>query len=495
MTGFECKGFYSNPHLFTNIGGKNEIIQNILIRKPVAVLHHVTYIFVRPGITAVRMNGLVTNDKGEPLAGANVIAVHEPSNTQYGTMVGTAGLFDSPNMKIGGPYTVTVTFIGYKTQQQENVFLSLGQTVRLEFKLIEEAIAMEAIEVTAEQNEILNSDRTGAATFINPQAVIQMPSIKRSTRDLTRLDPRSDGNFSFGGKNWLYNNISLDGSYFNNPYGLDDPAPGGQTNAEPVPFEAIDQVQVSVVPFDVRQSGFTGAGINTVTKSGTNEFKASAYSYIRNENLIGNTVSGSEVIANPDLAFNQSGFTLSGPIIHDKLFFFINGEIERRDDPGTNFVANRDDVQEFGESRVKADVMDAIRQRMKEVYNYETGPYEGYIHETNNNKLLLKLDWNINKDHNLTFRYNMLDAERDLPPHPFVLSIGGTGRGPNENSLPFKNSGYQINNGLPSFALEINSRFNRSTNHFFVSYNRFRDFRNPFSEDFPTIEIGQDGVT
>ncbi|HEX9971219.1 MAG TPA: carboxypeptidase regulatory-like domain-containing protein, partial [bacterium] len=452
-------------------------------------------ILLAQGITTARMNGLVTSDKDKPLTGANVIAVHEPSNTQYGTMVGTAGLFDLPNMKIGGPYTVTVTFIGYKTEKQKDVFLSLGQTVRLDFKLIEEALAMQAIEVTAEQDQILNSDRTGAATFISPQAIIQMPSIKRSTRDLTRLDPRSDGNFSFGGKNWLYNNISLDGSYFNNPYGLDDPAPGGQTNAEPVPFEAIEQVQVSVAPFDVRQGGFTGAGINTVTKSGTNEFKGSAYSYFRNETLIGNTVSGTEVIANPDLAFNQSGFTFSGPIIPDKLFFFINGEIERRDDPGTNFVANRDDVQEFGESRVKADVMDAIRLRMKEVYNYDTGPYEGYINQTNNNKLLLKLDWNINKNHNLTFRYNMLDAERDLPPHPFVLSIGGTGRGPNENSLPFRNSGYQINNELNSFALEINSRFNRFTNRFFASYNRFRDFRNAFSEDFPTIEIGQDGIT
>lgn len=447
------------------------------------------------GVTTARMNGLVTNEKGEPLTGANVVAVHEPSRTQYGTMAGTAGLFDLPNMKIGGPYTVTASFIGYKTQKQEQVFLSLAQTVRLDFKLIEEAIIMKAIEVTAEQDEILNSDRTGAATFVNTQQVIQMPSIKRSTRDLTRLDPRSDGNFSFGGRNWLYNNISLDGSYFNNPYGLDDPAPGGQTNAEPVPFEAIEQVQVSVAPFDVRQGGFTGAGINTVTKSGTNEFKGSAYSFLRNENLIGNTVSGTKVIANPDLSFNQSGFTVSGPIIPDKLFFFLNGEIERLDDPGTNFVANRDDRLEFGESRVRADVMDAISKRMKDVYNYDTGPYEGFIHQTDNNKLLLKLDWNINKNNNLIFRYNILDAKRDLPPHPFVLSIGGTGRGPNENSLPFKNSGYQINNELNSFALEINSRISQFANRFFASYNRFRDFRNPFSVDFPTIEIGQDGVT
>jgi len=316
------------------------------------------------GITTAGINGLVANDKGEPLAGANVVVVHEPSGSQYGTTVNLAGAYNIPNMKVGGPYTVTVSFIGYGTQKEAEIFLSLGQTVRLNFKLVAEAIAMEALEVVAELDEVLNSDRTGAATFVNVNQVEQLPSIKRSTRDLFRLDPRNDGNFSFGGRNWLYNNISLDGSYFNNPFGLDDPAPGGQTNAEPVPFDAVEQVQVSVVPYDVREGGFTGAGINTVTKSGTNQFKGSMYSFVRNESLMGNTVAGSEVVANPDLVFNQSGFTVSGPIIPNKLFFFVNGEIERRDDPGSNFVADKDGNVVFGESRVSAAIMDSISQRM-----------------------------------------------------------------------------------------------------------------------------------
>jgi hypothetical protein len=447
------------------------------------------------GVTKAAMNGMVTDEKAEPLAGANVVAVHEPSGTSYGAAVRISGLFDIPNMRIGGPYTVTISFVGYQTQKEENVYLSLGQTVRLDFSLAEEALTTEVIEVIAEQDEVLNSDRTGAATFVNPDKVAQMPSIKRSTRDLTRLDPRSDGNFSFGGRNWLFNSISVDGSYFNNAFGLDDPAPGGQTNAEPVPFDAVEQVQVSIAPFDIREGGFTGAGINTVTKSGTNRFRGSLYSFYRDENLIGYKVSGKDVIANPDLAFNQSGFTVSGPIIQNKLFFFINGEMERREDPGTNFVADRDGNVVFGESRVDAATMDAIRIRMKEVYGYETGPYEGYIHETNNEKLLFKLDWNINENNNATFRYNFLDARRDLPPHPFVLSFGGTGRGPNENSLPFQNSGYRINNKINSFALEVNSRSDEWANRFFTSYNRFRDFREPFSVDFPTIEIGENGVT
>jgi len=454
-----------------------------------------TQLALAQGVTTSSLNGLVTDEKGEPLEGANVVAVHVPSGTRYGAATRENGQYNIPNMRIGGPYTVTVTYIGYQEKSESNVFLRLGQATRIDFELAEEAIAGKEVLVTAEMDEVLNSSRTGAATYINSEQVTQLPSVKRSTRDLTRLDPRSDGNFSFGGRNWLYNNISLDGSYFNNPFGLDDPAPGGQTNAEPVPFDAVEQVQVSIAPFDVREGGFTGAGINTVTKSGTNQFKGSVYSFYRNENFLGNKVRSTRVIANPDLTFNQSGFTLSGPIIRNKLFFFINGELERRDDPGTNFVANRGGGVQFGESRVDAAVMDSISRRMKNVYGYDTGPYEGYINETDNEKLLIKLDWNINENNNLTFRYNFLDARRDLPPHPFVLSFNNTGRGPNENSLPFKNSGYRMNNELNSFALEINSRSSKFANRFFASYNRFRDFREPFSEEFPTIEIGQDGVT
>ncbi len=447
------------------------------------------------GVTKASMSGIVTDKDGHPLVGANVVAVHEPSGTRYGAGSRENGQYNIFNMRVGGPYTITVSYVGYKEESKSGVYLRLAQDTRIDFSLAEQAVAGEEVIVEAELDEVLNSGRTGAATFVNPQEVAEMPSIKRSTRDLTRLDPRSDGNFSFGGRNWLYNNISLDGSYFNNPFGLDDPAPGGQTNAEPVPFDAVEQVQVSIAPFDVRQGGFTGAGINTVTKSGTNQLKGSVYSFYRNENLLGNDVRGNPVIANPDLSFNQSGFTLSGPIIKNKLFFFINGEIERRDDPGTNFVADRDGNVVFGESRVSAAIMDSIRNRMMNVYNYDTGPYEGFIHQTDNDKFLIKLDWNINDNNNLSFRYNFLDARRDLPPHPFVLSFNNTGRGPNENSLPFRNSGYQMNNELSSFALEVNSRGGKFANRFFVSYNRFRDFRKPFSEDFPTIEIGEGGVT
>jgi hypothetical protein len=447
------------------------------------------------GVTTAAISGLVTDQQGAGLAEANVVALHLPTGTQYRAAVRGGGAYNLPNLRVGGPYRVTVTFVGYEPQTEENVFLTLGQTLRLDFRMVRQAVQLQEITVTAERDEVLNSGRTGAATFIDESRVTLLPSIKRSTRDLTRLDPRSDGNFSFGGRNWLYNNISLDGSYFNNPFGLDDPAPGGQTNAEPVPYDAVEQVQVSVAPFDVRQGGFTGANINTVTKSGTNEFRASLYSFGRTEGLLGNSVRGSRVIADPNLSFVQPGAAISGPLIRDKLFFYVNGEIERTDDPGTNFVASRGGSSGLGISRVKAEVMDQIRQRMISVYGYDPGPYEGYVHETDNDKLLVKLDWNASANHAVTFRYNYLDARRDLPPHPFVLSFANTGRGPNESSLPFFKSGYQINNQLHSFALESNARSSRLANRFFASYNRFRDFRRPFSEDFPTIEIGEAGVT
>jgi hypothetical protein len=448
------------------------------------------------GVTTAAIDGFVTQESGEPIADASIVAVHLPSGTQYRAVARSGGAYTIANMRVGGPYRVTASYIGFQPKTQDSVFLNLGQTQRVDLRLAAQAVQLQEIAVTGEEDKVLSPDRTGAATFISPEQVEILPSIKRSTRDLTRLDPRSDGNFSFAGRNWLFNNVSLDGSYFNNPYGLDDPAPGGQTNAEPVPYDAVEQVEVSVAPFDVREGGFTGANINTVTKSGTNDFRASLYSFGRTEALEGNTVRGQEVSANPDLKYIQSGISVSGPIIRDKLFFFVNGELERRDDPGADFVASANGVSGFGVSRVREDTMNLIRQRMIDVYNYDPGPFQNYINESDNNKILAKLDWNINASNNLTFRWNYLDAKRDLPPHPFVLSFNNTGRGPNATSLPFRNAGYAINNDLNSFALELNSRSSGFANRFFASYNRFRDFRQPFTPvPFPTIEIGNDGVT
>ena len=447
------------------------------------------------GVTTSALTGTVTSSDGQPITSANVVAVHLPSGTQYRAVVTSSGRYNLPNLRVGGPYRITATSIGYEPRSENDITLALGQSSRVDFRLNRAAVTLQGVTVTAEKDALLNAGRTGAAMTVTQLKVATTPSIKRSTRDLTRLDPRSDGNMSFGGRNWLYNNISVDGSYFNNPYGLDDPAPGGQSNAEPVPYDAVAELQVSIAPFDVREGGFTGANINTVTKSGTNEFRGSVYSFARNDALEGNKVSGSKVIANPDLSYNQTGLSLSGPLVRDKLFFYINGEIERTKYPGSDFVAASSSSSGLGVSRVSATVMDQIRQRMIDAYQYDPGPYQGYFFHTDNNKLIAKLDWNIRPDQTLTLRYNYLDAKRDQGPHPFVLSFANTGRGPNATSLPFYNSGYAINNDLHSIALEHNGRWTQFANRFFASYNRFRDFREPFSEDFPTIDIGEAGVT
>jgi len=441
------------------------------------------------GITTAELSGNISDSSNSALEGANIIAVHEPTGTTYGAISRDGGYYNIPNMKVGGPYSVTVSYIGYQNETESNLTLSLGSSSMLNFSLQVDSISLSGVDVIGEIDDVMNGNRTGAATYVGSDQVGVLPSIKRSTRDLTRLDPRSDGNFSFGGRNWLYNSISLDGSYFNNPFGLDDPAPGGQTNSEPVSLDAVEQVQVSIAPFDVREGGFTGAGINTVTKSGTNEFKSSIYTYTRNENLIGNKVGSQKVFSSPSLQYSQSGVSVSGPIIKNKLFFFVNFENEHRADPGSNYRAD-------GTSRVSSSVMDTISARLKSEYNYDTGPYQDYNHNTDNVKMLAKLDWNIDEKNNLSFRMNTLDASRDLHPHPFVLSYNNTGRGPNASSLPFKNSGYEINNELTSYALETNSMIGSNmANRFFISKNIFRDYRAPFSEPFPTIEIGEAGVT
>ncbi|MGH7694887.1 MAG: carboxypeptidase-like regulatory domain-containing protein, partial [Gemmatimonadaceae bacterium] len=228
-----------------------------LVRKSHALLFSVLLLLPAvahsQGVTTAALAGVITGEDAIGLARVNVLAMHVPSGTQYRALTTTLGAYNLPNLRVGGPYRLTVTLLGYEPQTRDSLFLDLGQTLRHDFRMVRRAVQIAGVSITTDRDPTLNAGRTGAGTSIAPELVITVPSIKRSTRDLTRLDPRSDGNFSFAGRNWLFNNISLDGSYFNNPYGLDDPAPGGQANAEPVPYDAVEQVQVSVAPFDVRQ--------------------------------------------------------------------------------------------------------------------------------------------------------------------------------------------------------------------------------------------------
>ncbi|PEN13138.1 TonB-dependent receptor [Longibacter salinarum] len=440
------------------------------------------------GVTSASLNGLVVDETGESLPGANVVAVHEPSGTQYGVSTRSDGRFAFPSVRVGGPYTVTVTFVGYESVRKTGLQLRLGQERSLEFTLSPKTEEMDEVVVSGESDP--NADRAGAATAVNQEQIDALPTISRSTQDFTRLTPQSDG-LSFGGRNTQYNNFSVDGSIFNNPYGLDSPVPGGQTNAQPVSLDAVEQVQVSIAPFDVREGGFTGAGVNTVTKSGTNEFKGTAYYFTRNENFIGDQVADTKLFES-DLSFGQYGASLGGPIIEDKLFFFTNVEIVRRDDPGSTFRAAAPGVSGANVSRVEASTMDAIRDRLIDEFGYDPGTYgEGYKLATENEKFLAKLDYNISPGNTASLRFNYLNAARDLNANPVAFFQ----RGPSTTALPFSNSGYTINNKIYSIVGETNLTIgNRFANKTIVGFTAFRDSRDAFSpRPFPTVEIAQDG--
>ncbi|MEL7834528.1 TonB-dependent receptor [Fodinibius sp. Rm-B-1B1-1] len=444
---------------------------------------------VHAQVTTASIEGIVVDQNGEPLPGANVIAIHEPSGTERGVSTRTNGRFTLNNLRVGGPYTVTASFVGFEPQRQDEITLTLGKTHSVRFQLVENVEGLEEVVVTAGTEDI-NDSRTGAATTIDNAELQNLPTITRSAQDIYRLSPSSDGN-SFAGRNDQYNNFSLDGSIFNNPFGLDAATPGGQSNAQPISLDAIDQIQVSVAPYDVTQSGFTGAAVNAVTKSGTNTFKASAFSYYRNEDFTGGTVSGNDIFV-PDLTQLQSGISLSGPIVEDKLFFFANFELERRGDLGTNFLA-ADSPSAIGTgnvSRVLESDLEMVSNLLESRYGYQTGPAQRYSHDTDNNKGILKFDWNINKKHSLTATYNFLDAFREQNAHPSAIGR----RGPDATTLQFYNSGYRINNDIQSGIVELRSLFgNKYSNKLQVGYTHFDDSRDPFSEPFPVVNISKDG--
>lgn len=438
-------------------------------------------------VTTATLVGTVSSTEGEPLAGAAVIALHTPTGTRYGVTTQEDGRFTLPNLRVGGPYTVSTSFLMHQSQSFEGIYLSLAQKLELNFELVNDA-SLDAVVITANPNEIIGDKRTGAATNISNTQLRSLPTISRSASDFTRLNPAADGN-SFGGRNDQFNNFSLDGSIFNNPFGLDAATPGGQTDAQPVSLDAIDQIQVSLAPYDVTQAGFTGAAVNAVTKSGTNEFKGTVFGFFRNQSLTGSRVAGDDVNV-ADLNQFQTGFSLGGPIIKNKLFFFANLEIERRADQGANFIAAGPGRSGKNVSRVEATDLEAVMAALADL-GYETGAYENYTHRTNNEKGLLKLDWNISDNHTLTATYNFLNASKDKPAHPSALGR----RGPDATTLQFYNAGYQISNVIHSGLVEVKSIFgNRASNKVQLGFTAFRDARDPFSDPFPVLNINRDGI-
>jgi hypothetical protein len=306
-------------------------------------------------VTTSKIQGVVIDDTSTGLYGANIVAKHVPTGTISGTMTLEGGRYSLPNLRIGGPYTVTISYVGYKTVEYTDIYLNLGTAFDLDVQMVAESEQLGEVVITAGRNTTFNNDRTGAETSVGKRELTSLPTISRSAADFTRLDPSASGG-SFGGRNDQFNNFTLDGSIFNNPFGLDAATPGGQTDAQPISLDAIEQISVATAPYDVTLSGFTGASINAVTKSGTNKISGTVYGYFRNQDLTGDKIKGESIFV-PKLEQKQYGFSLGAPIIKNKLFVFANFEKDERSDLGQSWLPDRG-TGAINESRVSvADLM------------------------------------------------------------------------------------------------------------------------------------------
>ncbi|MBL4939466.1 MAG: carboxypeptidase regulatory-like domain-containing protein, partial [Lutibacter sp.] len=437
-------------------------------------------------MTTSKIQGVVSDDASVGLYGANVIATHTPTGTVAGTMTLESGRFSLQNLRVGGPYTITISYIGFKTVEYTDVYLDLGKTFDVNIQMVGESELLQEVVISGGRSTTFNNDRTGAETSIGRRELSKLPTISRSASDFTRLDPSASGG-SFGGRNDQFNNFTLDGSIFNNPFGLDAATPGGQTDAQPISLDAIEQISVSTAPYDVSLSGFTGASVNAVTKSGTNKVSGTVYGYFRNQDLTGGKIKGESIFV-PKLEQKQYGFSIGAPIIKNKLFVFVNFEKDERTDLGQDWLPNTGSGG-INESRVFESDLISVQQGLQGI-GYDTGAYQGFTHESGSTKGIIKLDWNINENNRLAFIYNFLDASKDKPAHPTAISR----RGPDYNTMQFQNSGYTINNKINSALIELNSTLaDNVTNKLQIGYTVFNDTRDPFSKPAPVINITKDG--
>lgn len=452
-------------------------------------------------VTTSGINGRVTNMNNESLPGATVIVTHEASGSMYGTVTDPDGFYRILNMRVGGPYKVTISFVGYKNQVIENIYLSLGQTYGLNGTLVEEVSQIPGIEVVGTRNELFDGNRMGTVTNYNSEQISSLPSISRSINDYVKYTPQVNGN-SIAGRDGRYNNITIDGANFNNNFGLSSKnLPGG--DAQPISLDAIEEVSVDVAPYDIRQSNFTGGNINAVTRSGNNKLEGSVYTFYRNEKFNGKYVGEDrhDTLDQADNTVNIVGGRLGGPIIKDKLFFFVNGEWEKSTYPGILWKPSdpenniEPDATKYI-SRTTINDMETISNFLKDNYQYDPGAYQGFDNFASQNyKLLARIDWNIHKNHKLTVRYNYVHSTNDQEVNAMSAPLPRSSWGRiSAKSMAFENANYNFLNTVGSLTGELNSVFGKNmANKFLVTYTKIRDTRGSNSDIFPFVDIYEDG--
>ncbi|MES2418118.1 MAG: carboxypeptidase regulatory-like domain-containing protein [Bacteroidota bacterium] len=484
--------------------------------KKFLLLKVVVFVFAFVGFTAhaqvttSSMAGLIKDAKG-PLPGANIKAIHTPSGTVYNVSANNDGRFVINNMRVGGPYTIELSYVGLTTGKVSDVFLKLGDTYILDYKMDDTGTTLTEVTIKGTSTKGIQQ-KTGASTNISSRDLASLPTISRSISDFTRLTPQAgtglSGN-SFGGRDARYNNIQVDGANLNNNFGLStDPLPGG--GSQPISLDSYDQISVNIAPYDVRQAGFTGANISAVTKSGTNTFHGSAYGLYRDQSFLGTKVGSNDISSSiADSKSKTYGFTLGGPIIKNKLFFFVNAEKEDNMAPGIAYYPTGGTGSGTKSSTTTTDLK-KVSDYLKSKFGYETGAYDNFpAFGKNNHKILAKIDWNINDNNKLTLKYSDFEGTDDQQLNASSIPNGGgfkvTGqsntisRAPNNRfsakSAAFENSNYGFLNITRSGTLELNSKINNKlSNQLLLAFTKNKATRSYPGSIFPTIDI-YDGTT
>lgn len=443
-------------------------------------------------VTTSSLNGRIADESGDAVIGAAVIATHTESGTRYAAVSNNQGRFVINGMRAGGPYTVEVSCLGFQPTTYTGITLQLAEAFNLNVDLKEDKLQLGEAIVIATPASKFSTEKTGAATNISGKQIESLPTVSRSITDVTRLSPYGGNGMSFAGADGRTANFSVDGANFNNNFGLNDKLPGG---GSPISIDAIEELQVVISPYDVRQTNFIGGGVNAITKSGTNTFKGSAYVYHRNENMRGNQVAGTEIAGARDRDRNTTyGFTLGGPIVKNKLFFFVNTEYTKTPSVAVRWRASANGVGDSDSYLSYASIadMEKVSAFVKDKYGYDTGSFDSFPADESNLKVLARLDWNINDKNKLAVRYNYTANTAWNGPNGSSMD-GGTRSAHNRTSLysmSYANSMYSMNNIVHSVSVDLNSKINDNlSNQFLATFSKLDDVRGTNSSEFPFIDI------